>query len=136
MLCTKNIADPRKLSQHIRQFVERNKLDASSCCSSEDKPVNWVGKFNMAAARLSVGLQTILVMSLLLLQMQFLPCTLAAGGNSAELLIMAGREKHDEGHHRLLAPTKSIRSPRTLLHENWTGPRKLYLNPELIVNFA
>uniref|UniRef100_A0A0D9YP59 non-specific serine/threonine protein kinase n=1 Tax=Oryza glumipatula TaxID=40148 RepID=A0A0D9YP59_9ORYZ len=52
--------------------------------------------------------------------MPFLPCTLATGGKPLDLLIMAGREKH-EGH-RLLAPSKSIRSPRTLLHENWTGP--------------
>ncbi|KAF2943724.1 hypothetical protein DAI22_02g085600 [Oryza sativa Japonica Group] len=76
----------------------------------------------MAAARLSVGLQAVLVMSLLLLQiMPFLPCTLATGGNSAELLIM-GKETH-QGHHRLLAPTKSIWSRRILLHENFSGPQ-------------
>jgi hypothetical protein len=82
----------------------------------------------MAAARLSVGLQTILVMSLLLLQiMPFLPCTLATGSKSVELLM--GRETHHGGHHRLSAPTKSIRSPLILLHENWDGPGKLYLDP-------
>uniref|UniRef100_A0A0E0G2S6 Uncharacterized protein n=1 Tax=Oryza nivara TaxID=4536 RepID=A0A0E0G2S6_ORYNI len=74
----------------------------------------------MAAARLSVGLQAVLVMSLLLLQiMPFLPCTLATGGKSVELLM--GRETH-EGRHRLLAPSKLIWSRRILVGEPWTGP--------------
>uniref|UniRef100_A0A0D3F2C9 Secreted protein n=1 Tax=Oryza barthii TaxID=65489 RepID=A0A0D3F2C9_9ORYZ len=73
----------------------------------------------MGAARLRIRLQAVLVMSLLLLQiMPFLPCTLATGGNSAELLIM-GREKH--AGHLLLAPTKSTRSRRILYNRIGSG---------------
>uniref|UniRef100_A0A0E0JX98 Uncharacterized protein n=1 Tax=Oryza punctata TaxID=4537 RepID=A0A0E0JX98_ORYPU len=45
----------------------------------------------MGAARLCVGLQAILVMSLLL-PPPFLPCVLAGGGPGGELV--AGEEKH------------------------------------------
>uniref|UniRef100_A0A0D9YP60 Uncharacterized protein n=1 Tax=Oryza glumipatula TaxID=40148 RepID=A0A0D9YP60_9ORYZ len=58
---------------------------------------------SMGAARLRIRLQAALVMSLLLLQiMPFLPCTLATGGNSAELLM--GREKHEANQYGLLEP--------------------------------
>ena len=115
----------KKLSQHIRRFVARNKLDTALHAAAA-KRGRGIGSANsMAAARLSVGLQAVLVMSLLLLQiMPFLPCTLATGGKSVELLM--GRETH-EGRHRLLAPSKLIWSRRILVGEPWTGPGKLYL---------
>uniref|UniRef100_I1NYH9 Uncharacterized protein n=1 Tax=Oryza glaberrima TaxID=4538 RepID=I1NYH9_ORYGL len=61
--------------------------------------------------------------------MPFLPCTLATGSKSVELLM--GRETHHGGHHRLLAPSKSTRSPRILLHENWDGPGITNVDTEL-----
>uniref|UniRef100_A0A0E0NBJ1 Uncharacterized protein n=1 Tax=Oryza rufipogon TaxID=4529 RepID=A0A0E0NBJ1_ORYRU len=64
--------------------------------------------------------------------MPFLPCTLATGSKSVELLM--GRETHHGGHHRLSAPTKSIRSPLILLHENWDGPEHNPPNPNPLGN--
>ncbi|EAZ22200.1 hypothetical protein OsJ_05863 [Oryza sativa Japonica Group] len=61
--------------------------------------------------------------------MPFLPCTLATGSKSVELLM--GRETHHGGHHRLLALSKSTRSPRILLHENWDGPGITDVDTEL-----
>lgn len=70
----------------------------------------------MGAARLCVGLQAILVMSLLL-PPPFLPCVLAGAGPGGELV--AGEEKHQG---RVFASGISTRSLR-ILSQN---PGKLY----------
>uniref|UniRef100_A0A0E0JX95 Uncharacterized protein n=1 Tax=Oryza punctata TaxID=4537 RepID=A0A0E0JX95_ORYPU len=68
----------------------------------------------MGAARLGVGLQAILVLSLLM-SPPFLPCALAAGcsseGKSNDEVV--GREK-DEGGNDLFASSKSTWSRRIL----------------------
>uniref|UniRef100_A0A0D9VDR6 Secreted protein n=1 Tax=Leersia perrieri TaxID=77586 RepID=A0A0D9VDR6_9ORYZ len=68
----------------------------------------------MGTARIVVWLQAILVISLFLLQIPFLPCTLAAGsgGNSIEPLLMMRRETHHEGHIDLFAASKPARRPK------------------------
>uniref|UniRef100_A0A0D9VDS4 Uncharacterized protein n=1 Tax=Leersia perrieri TaxID=77586 RepID=A0A0D9VDS4_9ORYZ len=68
---------------------------------------------SMGAAGIHVRLQAILVMSLVLLQMPFLPCTLATGGTrgkSLELVLIIGRETHHEDYLDQLATRKSTRS--------------------------
>uniref|UniRef100_A0A0D9VDM9 Secreted protein n=1 Tax=Leersia perrieri TaxID=77586 RepID=A0A0D9VDM9_9ORYZ len=78
----------------------------------------------MRVAGFRVRVQAILVMSLLLLQVPFLPCTLATGGTrgkSLELLIMVRSETHHKKHLDLFATRKSTRS-RRILHDNWSGP--------------
>uniref|UniRef100_A0A0D9VDR5 Secreted protein n=1 Tax=Leersia perrieri TaxID=77586 RepID=A0A0D9VDR5_9ORYZ len=80
----------------------------------------------MAVARLGVRLQAILVMSLFLLQLPSLPCTLATVSEikPVEALLMS-REPHHEGHLDLLATTRSTRSRRIL---NNGGPGAIH-NP-------
>ncbi|KAF2943726.1 hypothetical protein DAI22_02g085900 [Oryza sativa Japonica Group] len=72
------------------------------------------------AARLSVGvgLQAILVTSLLLQMTLFLPCALATDGRKPSQLLIMGREMHQG-----LDPTKSTRCRRILVprlvKHNW-----------------